>query len=473
MTEKNLFRLLPKVDDVLEDEKIQNLLETMPRRTIIEVIRAELDEIRLEIKNGATEEVVRNKIDLIVEKIQHSSSKENEYKLKRVINATGVVIHTNLGRSIIPREIMKNISEIATNYSNLEFDLETGNRGSRYSHLEEIICKITGGESAMVVNNNAAAVMLVLSALAREKEVIVSRGELIEIGGSFRIPDVMAQSGAYLVDVGTTNKTHLWDYENAITEETGALLKVHTSNYRVMGFTSSVDSMDLYELKNKYNLPLIEDLGSGVLVDLSKYGMEHEPTVQESLRKGVDVVTFSGDKLLGGPQAGVIVGKKKYIDKMKKNPLTRAFRVDKFTISALEGIFKYYLDEGFAEENIPTLAMLSMDLEELNTRALKLKELLDEVNYNNDFIVTVEDDYSEVGGGSLPMEKLPTKVVVLDFKDISTQKIENRLREEEISIVSRVYRDRIYFDPRTIKKEELYLIRDSLENILKKERGVE
>lgn len=473
MTEKNLFRLLPKVDEVLEDERVMDLLSAMPRRTIMDVIRTELDSIRDDIKNGASEELVRSKINSIVDKIDDNSKKENEYKLRRVINGTGVVIHTNLGRSVIPKEIMDNISDIATNYSNLEFDLETGSRGSRYSHLEDVICKITGGEAAMVVNNNAAAVMLVLSALAKEKEVIVSRGELIEIGGSFRIPDVMEQSGAYLVDVGTTNKTHLWDYENAITEETGALLKVHTSNYRVMGFTSSVDSKELNELKKKYKIPLIEDLGSGVLIDLSKYGMEYEPTVQESLRKGVDVVTFSGDKLLGGPQAGVIVGKKEYIDKMKRNPLTRAFRVDKFTISALEGIFKYYLDEGFAENNIPTLKMLSMDIDELNQRAMELKAILDEIKSEEEFKFTVEDDYSEVGGGSLPMEKLPTKVVVLELENLSTQYFENQLRKEEIPIIARVYRDRIYLDPRTIKREEFNLIKSSIENILNRDKGVE
>ncbi len=239
------------------------------------------------------------------------ANNKNSYRLKRVINGTGVVIHTNIGRSLIHKDIMDNVVEIATNYSNLEYDLEEGVRGSRYSHLEDIVVEITGGEAAMVVNNNAAAVLLVLSTLAKDRDVIVSRGELIEIGGSFRIPDVMEQSGATLVSVGTTNKTHIWDYENAINEETAALLKVHTSNYRILGFTSSVSSEELYVLKQKYNIPLIEDLGSGVLIDLSKYGLEYEPTVQDSIKNGVDVVTFSGDKLLGGPQAGIIVGKKK------------------------------------------------------------------------------------------------------------------------------------------------------------------
>jgi L-seryl-tRNA(Ser) seleniumtransferase len=369
-----------------------------------------------------------------------------------------VVIHTNLGRSLINKEIMDNISEIATNYSNLEYDLKTGKRGSRYSHLEEIICEITGAESAMVVNNNAAAVILVLSTIAHDKEVIVSRGELIEIGGAFRIPDVMEQSGAKLVEVGTTNKTHLWDFENAISEETGALLKVHTSNYRIMGFTSNVDSSELFSLKEKYNIPLVEDLGSGVLIDLSKYGIEYEPTVQDSLEKGVDIVTFSGDKLLGGPQVGIIVGKKEYIEKMKRNPFTRAFRVDKFTISALEATLKYYLDEGTAEKEIPTLNMLSTSIETLEEKAIKLKSLLED-NISNEYIkIEIEDNYSEVGGGSLPMEKIPTKCIVLTLENSSTQAFENYLREFKIPIISRLYKERIYLDLRTIRDYEFNIV---------------
>lgn len=473
MTEKNLYRLLPKVDEVLEDIKIEKLLEELPRRTVMDVTRLQLEKIREAIKAGLDEEIIREKIHNIIDDIYASCKKEDEFKLRRVINATGVVIHTNLGRSIIPKDIMDNISEIATNYSNLEFDLENGKRGSRYSHLEDIVCKITGGESAMVVNNNAAAVMLVLSALAKDKEVIVSRGELIEIGGSFRIPDVMEQSGAKLVDIGTTNKTHLWDYENAITEETGALLKVHTSNYRVMGFTSAVDSEELYSLKEKYDLPLIEDLGSGVLIDLSKFGLEYEPTVQDSLRKGVDVVTFSGDKLLGGPQAGIIVGKKEYIDKMKKNPLTRAFRVDKFTISALEGVFRYYLDEKNAIENIPTIKMLSYSLEDLDRKADALKDLLLTMENTNGFNICVEDDYSEVGGGSLPMERMPTRVVKLWIDGVSTQSIENQLREAKIPVIGRLYKDRIIFDPRTIGEDEFEIIKNNMEEIINRHKGVE
>ncbi|MEY8417008.1 L-seryl-tRNA(Sec) selenium transferase [Tissierella praeacuta] len=473
MTEKNLFTLIPKVDEILDKATIKELLEYIPRKTVLDSIRTEIEKIRDEIKGKKySEEDIVKAIESIDLKIRHRAEEKNAYKLKRVVNGTGVVIHTNLGRSLINEKIMDNVKEIAINYSNLEYDLETGARGSRYSHLEEIISEITGGEAAMVVNNNAAAVMLVLSTMARNKEVIVSRGELVEIGGSFRIPDVMEQSGASLVSVGTTNKTHLWDFENAINENTGALLKVHTSNYRILGFTSNVDSQELFLLKEKYKLPLIEDLGSGVLIDLSKYGIEYEPTVQESLKKGVDIVTFSGDKLLGGPQVGVIVGKKEYIQAMKKNPLTRAFRVDKFTISALEATLRYYLDESVAIEEIPTLAMLAMNLEEIDTKAVELKSRINRKISDNKIEIQIEDNFSEVGGGSLPLEKLPTKCIVLTLDGLSTQEFENNLRKFHIPIITRVYRDRVYLDLRTIKEEEFDIIAEGINFALNKVKGV-
>lgn len=471
MDEKNLYILVPKVDDILEKEEIKEILKKIPRKIVLDSIRLEIENIREHIKNGKTEEEIKTIINTISEKIKNRAKDKNAFNLKRVVNCTGIVIHTNLGRSLINKEIMENISEVATNYSNLEYDLSTGKRGSRYDHLEDIIAEITGGEAAMVVNNNAAAVMLVLSTLAKGKEVIVSRGELIEIGGSFRIPDVMEESGANLVAVGTTNKTHLWDYEEAINEETGALLKVHTSNYRIQGFTSNVDSEELMELKEKYNLPLIEDLGSGVLVDLSEFNIEYEPTVQESIEKGIDIVTFSGDKLLGGPQAGIIVGKKRYIEKMKNNQLTRAFRVDKFTISALEAVFRYYLDKGVAAEEIPTLKMLSIKLDKLEEKAIKLKELLDREIKLENINIAIEDSFSEVGGGSLPMEKLPTKCVTLSLENLSIQTLENHLRKWEIPIIVRLYKDKIYMDLRTIKTEEFNIIAEALSYALKSFKG--
>lgn len=473
MQGKNLFTLIPRVDDILERESTKELLNYMPRKIVLDSIRSEIDEIRNKIKKEVLDEAeIIKEIDNIDLKIKNTADEKNSYKLKRVVNATGVVIHTNLGRSLINKNIMDNIVDTASNYSNLEYELDAGTRGSRYSHLEEIITEITGGEDAMVVNNNAAAVILVLSTIAKEKEVIVSRGELIEIGGSFRIPDVMEQSGANLVAVGTTNKTHLWDFENAINENTGALLKVHTSNYRILGFTSNVDSEELFQLKKKYNLPLIEDLGSGVLVDLSKYGLEYEPTVQESLKKGVDVVTFSGDKLLGGPQAGIIVGKKEYISAMKKNPLTRAFRVDKFTISALEATLRFYLDEGVAIKEIPTLRMLTISIDELNNKALELKSIIDEKIKDDSFKTEIQDNFSEVGGGSLPLEKLPTKCVVISLENYSTQEFENNLRKFQIPIITRLYKDKVYLDLRTIKQEEFSIVAEGLQYAMNKVKGV-
>lgn len=470
---KKLFTLIPKVDELLEDDNISKLLDIMPRKLVVDSIREEMDLIREDIKNNIlNEDTIHQRIKSLPKLIVKRANKKNSYRLKRVINGTGVVIHTNIGRSLIHKDIMDNVVEIATNYSNLEYDLEEGVRGSRYSHLEDIVVEITGGEAAMVVNNNAAAVLLVLSTLAKDRDVIVSRGELIEIGGSFRIPDVMEQSGATLVSVGTTNKTHIWDYENAINEETAALLKVHTSNYRILGFTSSVSSEELYVLKQKYNIPLIEDLGSGVLIDLSKYGLEYEPTVQDSIKNGVDVVTFSGDKLLGGPQAGIIVGKKEYIEAMKKNPLTRAFRIDKFTISALEATLRLYLDEEKAIKKIPTLNMLTMGIDILENKANMLYNLLMERITQEDLIIDIVDSYSEVGGGSLPLERIPTKCISLRFEASSITEFEKHLRKLEVPIITRVYKDTIYIDLRTVKEEEFYLVVDGISCALKELGGV-
>ena len=468
MNIQNLYTLIPKMDELLESEDIKKLMTSIPRKTVIDSIRQEIDSLRKQIRKGISEDEISIIISHLLDKIILEATKRDSFKLRRTINATGVVIHTNLGRSLINKKTMENIQEIATNYSNLEYDLENATRGSRYSHLEEIISTIIGCESAMVVNNNAAAVMLVLSTMARHKEVIVSRGELVEIGGSFRIPEVMEQSGAILIDVGTTNKTHLADYENAINENTAALLKVHTSNYRILGFTSSVDLDNLFELKEKYDIPIIEDLGSGVLIDLSKYGLEYEPTVQESIRKGVDIVTFSGDKLLGGPQSGIIVGKKEYIDRMKKNPLTRAFRVDKFTIAALEGTLKYYLDEEIAVEEVPTLSMLTASIDKIFSKAQVMKELIDRDIDSEYLNVEIEDSYSEVGGGSLPIEKIPTKCIVLSINGKSTQGFEHNLRRYRIPIITRLNKDKIYFDLRTISEDEISIAVNGIKYALDK-----
>ncbi|NLJ78648.1 MAG: L-seryl-tRNA(Sec) selenium transferase [Tissierellia bacterium] len=470
--DRNPYRLLPKVDELLEDEKIGELLDSTPRRIVVESIREELDILRGDIKAlSLNEEQILDRKYGLVKSIIDRTHRKHAPKLRRVVNATGTVIHTNIGRSLIGERVMDNIRDISMNYSNLEYDLDMGTRGSRYSHLEDILVEITGGEAAMVVNNNAAAVMLVLSTLARDMEVIVSRGELIEIGGSFRVPDVMEQSGARLVAVGTTNKTHLEDFQRAITEETRALLKVHTSNYRILGFTSAVSAGELSQLSREYGIPLIEDLGSGVLIDLSKYGLEYEPTVQDSIDSGVDIVTFSGDKLLGGPQAGIIVGKRKYIEDMKKNPLTRAFRVDKFTISALEATLRLYLDEPTAIEEIPTLKMLAMNMDEIGEKAQKLYDILIDGVGDRGLNLDMVEDYSQVGGGSLPLEKLPTKCIRISSDSISISELEKGLRQAEIPIIARVYRDELYMDLRTIMEGEYEIIMKGLQYSLSKIGG--
>ena len=429
----------------------------------MESIHEELDNIRNNISNGYDKNIISNKIENLIDNIKDNLMNKKTFSLRNVVNASGVVIHTNLGRSVLNSEIFENIKKVSIGYSNLEYNLEKGERGSRYSHLSEIIKKITGAEDCMVVNNNAAAVMLILSTIAKGKNVITSRSELVEIGGSFRIPDVCRESGAELKEIGTTNKTHLRDYENAIDENTAALFKVHQSNFKILGFTEAVSSFELKSLKEKYNIPIIEDLGSGVLIDLSKYGLSHEPTVQECIKNGVDIVSFSGDKLLGGVQAGIIVGKKEYIEKMKKNQLTRALRVDKFTLSALEAVFSYYIDEELAISKIPTLNMLTIKIEKLYDKAQKLIEYLGE---NNEFSYEIIDIDSEVGAGSLPTQKLPSKAIKVISKSFTENELEEKLRSNKIPIITRIYKGNLIFDVRTIFENEFCIIKDALNSLI-------
>lgn len=465
MTE-NIYGKIPKVDLLLEKEEITDLIEKTSRKLVMETIREELESIRKSIKKNSDSSELTTKIENLLSAIVQKTEKKVENKFKRVINATGIVIHTNLGRSLINKEVMDDVYELATNYSNLEFDLETGTRGSRYSHLTEMIKRITGAEDALVVNNNAAAVVLVLSAIAREREVIVSRGELVEIGGSFRIPEVMEQSGAVLREVGATNKTHIKDYENALTENTGALLKVHTSNYRILGFTESLKLEELVSLGKNFHVPVIEDLGSGVLLDLSRYGLEYEPTVQDSVNAGIDIITFSGDKLLGGPQAGIIIGKKEYIDKMKRHPLNRAFRIDKFTIAALEGTMKLYLSEDKAKESIPTLSLLTQPLEQIETRANSLLNKLKDMKLDG-IELEIVDESSQVGGGSMPLERIPTKALKITSLNDNINKIEQSFRRLKTPIISRLYKDSIFMDMRTVRDYEVETIAEGIENTVK------
>jgi len=379
-------------------------------------------------------------------------------------NATGTVLHTNLGRAPISREHMARLAEVACGYSNLEYDLEAGRRGERYSHFEKLLCRITGAEAAMAVNNNASAVMLILSSMAKGGEVVVSRGELVEIGGKFRIPDVMEQSGAKLVEVGTTNKTHYSDYADAVTEETKAFLKVHTSNYRIVGFTESVGIDKLIPLGQEYDLPIIEDLGSGVLIDLSKYGLTYEPTVQDSIRKGADVVCFSGDKLLGGPQAGIIVGKKKYIDKMKRNQLTRALRIDKFTATALELVLQEYLSEENAVKKIPVLRMITRSREDVEKAAARFRRMLVRAGIKAE--ISLQPCESQIGGGSLPLERIPSMAVCIRPTEMTVPELETAMRHLEIPVIPRTFNDMIVMDVRTIDEDRMKIVTEELKEIL-------
>jgi len=448
MDKNLLYRSIPKVDVLLEKEVIVAGIEYYGRDIVMEAIRVETEALRAFIGNCDSEEKAKGQIANLVEQILFRAEKMLAPNMKKIVNATGTVLHTNLGRAPISKKHMEHIAEIATGYSNLEYDLEAGKRGERYAHFEELLCKITGAEAAMAVNNNAAAVMLILSSLGKGGEVVVSRGELVEIGGKFRIPDVMEQSGATLVEIGTTNKTHYADYENAITENTAALLKVHTSNYRIVGFTETVGIDKLVELSEKHEIPIIEDLGSGVLLDLSKYGITYEPTVQDSIRAGADVVSFSGDKLLGGPQAGIIVGKKKYIDKMKKNQLTRALRIDKFTAATLEVVLKEYLSETRAIANIPVLQMITKSKDELLKEARKLKRYLTALKLDAE--LAINECESQIGGGSLPLERLASYAVTIKPNKITTTELENRMRFLAVPIIPRVQDDKIYLDVRTL-----------------------
>lgn len=469
MSLNDTLRKLPKIGDLIERPEIRELVYIHGKKVVLKAAREAVNELRghlilLEtsqpLKETLTEEnLIKEAIKIIVEKLEEYKS----FSLKKVINATGIVLHTNLGRAPLPKEVLENINNIASGYSNLEFDLDEGERGERYSHVKNLLMELTGAEDAMVVNNNAGAVLLCLSALSKGKEVIVSRGELIEIGGSFRIPDVMLQSGAKLVEVGTTNKTHLYDYERAINENTSLLMKVHTSNYRIIGFTSGVERHELKKLAEKYNLVFMEDLGSGVLVDLRKYGIPYEPTVQDSVKAGVDVVTFSGDKLLGGPQAGIIVGRREIIEKVKKHPLNRALRIDKLTLASMEAILKIYLEGNI--ERIPVIKMISKDLETLKRDAEKLAEGLNSILKEKGSAVIL-DDLSEVGGGSLPGVQMPTKVVALRVCGLEPEEISKKLRSAKIPVIGRINKNEYLLDVRTMNEEDIFYTIDMVGKII-------
>ena len=465
-TRQRLLRQLPGVDRMLEVIKSNDFFQDIPRAVTIRSVRTVIETLRSQILNSRDETELKTLLptlmdEIVIHKIKADVSAAMSVNLSPLINATGVVIHTNLGRSLLADEAIENIHAVAGRYSNLEFDLTTGKRGSRYRIVEDILCEITGAPAAMVVNNNAAAVLLCLDTLAKGREVVVSRGELVEIGGAFRIPDVMARSGAILKEVGTTNRTHLKDYVQAIQDHTGLLLKVHTSNYRVMGFTASVSLNDLVALGGEHNIPVMEDLGSGTFIDFSRYGMMREPTVQESVASGADVVTFSGDKLLGGPQAGIILGSKAILDAIKQNPLTRALRIDKLTLAALEATVRLYREPEKAVKAIPTLRMLTMPLQDIQHRADRLQAILSEIT-DSRLIITRHAVSSRAGGGSLPLLDIPTICVGLQVTGASVNAMETFFRRWSPPVIARIENDILLMDMRTINDDELPDIRNAV-----------
>ncbi len=460
-----LLRQIPSVDQILGQESLRSILNHYPRQMVVDAVRKVLDRQRKQVLRG---ELVTISHQEILSQITAEVKKKGENQLKPVINATGVVVHTNLGRSLLAQKAIEHLVEVAQHYNNLEYDLEQGKRGSRYSHVETLLCELTGAEASMVVNNNAGAVFLTLNTLACGKKVIVSRGELIEIGGSFRIPDVMARSGAILTEVGTTNRTHIYDYEQAIDEQTALIMKVHKSNYKIIGFTKEVGLEELVTLGQKHNLPVIEDLGSGNFVDLTKYGLEKEPLVQKSIAAGVDIVSFSGDKLLGGPQAGIILGKRKFIEPIKKNPLNRALRIDKLTLAGLESTLRLYQDEKQALKEIPTLRLLTLPPAYLRRQAFRLKKLIQNSFDEKILKVGIKRSVSKVGGGALPGQELPTFVVVIKPAHISVLELEQRLRVVRPPLVARIEEDLLCLDVRTIQNDELKLIPQIIKQALDK-----
>ncbi len=452
MNKQYLLSSLPSVDEILKSDKGLKWQETYPKRYVLKAIREIIDEKRKAILKDEIQDI---SLEFLLKDIELRLERLAQFSLRPVLNATGIVIHTNLGRSVLSEDILENVKRIACGYSNLEYDLEKGQRGKRYSHVQGLLKEITGAESSLVVNNNAAAVFVCLSTLAKGKEVIVSRGELVEIGGSFRVPDVMVSSGAILKEVGTTNKTHLHDYERAINENTALLLKVHQSNFRTIGFTKLIEIDELVSLGKKYKIPVMFDLGSGCLIDLKPYGIYIEPTVQEIVKSGCDIVTFSGDKLLGGPQCGVIVGKSEFIERISKNPLMRAVRIDKLTLSAFEAVLWHYLDEEKAKNKIPTLRMLLQDINEIKGRAKRIAFRLKRLIPEDIAKINVLEDSSQSGGGALPEIEFKTYVVSIKPERISVNKLEERLRYGTIPIIARIKEDRLILDARTISDKEI------------------
>ena len=466
MKKKKLLTSIPAINDFLRAEKAKNIIEKYSRKRFLKYLRTELDQIREKILSKE-KDILIDKNELKVNKILNSVSKrleaEEEAGIKKVINAGGVIIHTNLGRSLLSENALKKVNKIASNYSSLEFDLKSGKRGYRYTRIKKLLQDLTGAESAVVVNNNAAAVMLVLKTVAEAKEVIIARGEMVEIGGSFRIPEVMESSGAILKEVGSTNKVYLKDYLNAVNEETGAFLKVHTSNYRIRGFTHSVKAEEMIEVAHQNGLPVIEDLGSGILFDISEYGLAYEPTVKEGIEAGIDILTFSGDKLLGGPQAGIIAGKEKYISQIESHPLMRALRVDKMTLAALEETLKLYYNFEEALEKIPTLNLIAEKPEKVKKRAEKLKN---RIGVPAGVKIGIIKSEAKVGGGAYPLSSIDSYALAVDTGEKSTEKFLYKLRQLKTPVIGRIQNGQAIFDLKTVAEPHLDGLAEALNKVL-------
>lgn len=472
MEKKELFRKIPKIDKLLESEEAGKLCAEYGYSLMSAAARTAAEEIRGQILQGGEKQAVEN-LSRIFDRMSEILLEQDKQRMRPVINASGVILHTNLGRAPLGKAVIEGITQMMTSYANLEYDLGAGIRGRRYDHFADIIRTLTGAEAAIAVNNNAGAVLLMLSALTAGGEVIVSRGELIEIGGKFRVPEVMEQSGSRLVEVGTTNRTYPEDYEDAVTGETKAFLKVYTSNYRITGFTRETTVEELSAAAHKAGVPLLVDLGSGCMVNLKKYGLPGEDTVAEVLKKGADLVCFSGDKLLGGPQAGIIAGKKELVGRISRHPLTRALRIDKFTAAALEATLRIYLDEKKALKEIPVLEMLMRPVEQMEQMARTLKENLDacaetqaENRVKTQTKIRIVTTKAKIGGGALPEEELPSVCVSIRSDKISAEELSRRFRLADTPVIGRIEEDAVLLDMRTVFAEEISVISDVFHELL-------
>ncbi len=455
----NLLRNIPSVNELLENPALKDLSDKVSHNVVVTEVRSFLDRLRSDVQEKAQDFQLPAAGEL-AEKIAQWIQGEERAMLKPVLNATGILLHTGLGRAPLCEEALRDMLAISSGYATVEVDPESGQRSQRTQAVERLLRQLTGAEAVAVVNNNAGATMLALAALAHGKEVVVSRGELIEIGGSFRLPDVMTTSGCQLKEVGTTNKTHLRDYEDAIGEDTAALMHAHTSNFKVVGFTHKPAIEELVALGNKHKIPVIDDIGSGAMVDFSKYGLDGEPVVAQRVAAGADVVLFSGDKLLGGPQCGIIVGRKKWIDKISKHPMMRALRVDKITLAALAATLQLYRDEQEAERSIPLLAMLSSSPENLQNRAERMVPQI----VATDAVESAEvvADVTYLGGGTIPTQEIPTRCVSIVPKDRSVDELAKQLRQQTPAVFSRVQQDRLLLDLRSVMPSDDHRLIDAV-----------